>query len=92
MAAIGCIVAAEVMIMTEDKAKKKWCPMIRDGGTYYGMIFNGINSAENNTQGYTCIASDCMMWRWEGYNADGERLRRMEDNQYYGFCGLGGRL
>jgi hypothetical protein len=67
--------------MTEDEAKKKWCPMIRDCGTYQGMIYSGVNSSEGNPAGYNCIASDCMMWRWREW---------VDDLPIEGNCGLGG--
>ena len=56
--------------MTEDEAKTKWCPMARyiidegNQGTYaagnrpIGAPF-GVGS--------NCIASDCMMWRWNNF-------------------------
>jgi hypothetical protein len=66
--------------MTENEAKMKWCPMVRDGGTYQGMIFNGINSAECVRGGYDCIASGCMMWRDDGVHTTS------------GHCGLAGKI
>jgi hypothetical protein len=63
--------------MTEEEAKKKWCPMVRIAHE---------NVVANRTDGYgdnnfhklqCCIASDCMMWRL--------------NIQPYGYCGLGGK-
>jgi hypothetical protein len=74
---------------TEEEAKKKWCPMIRDGGAYQGMIYNGINSSENSASGYNCIASDCMMWR--PVNPDPLAHRNVHPapiEELPGFCGL----
>ena len=43
--------------MTEEEARKKWCPHIR---------VNGNNRSYSRTPPephlYRCIASDCMMW------------------------------
>jgi predicted adenine nucleotide alpha hydrolase (AANH) superfamily ATPase len=49
--------------------------------------------SENNTN---CIASKCMMWRWE-YPKDKKAHKSMgidKNNGYYqnGFCGLAGKL
>ncbi len=72
--------------MTEQEARTKWCPMARVS-TY--SVGNPAESAANRTDEGTpypasrCIASDCMMWRWE------------EDHTYTGkhdgSCGLGGK-
>lgn len=47
--------------MTENEAKKKWCPMSRTG-----MMFATNRSENGCINGVDhCIASDCMMWKWE---------------------------
>lgn len=62
--------------MTEEEAKKKWCPMVRfsplnrDDNTYY--------STTTREGGGNCIGSDCMMWK------------RTYENTTNGYCGLGG--
>jgi len=70
--------------MTEDEAKKKWCPMVRIGVSSDRNWFDNHNG--NNVFTY-CISSDCMMWRQD--------LTREEAENGYkaasGFCGLGGR-
>ncbi len=75
---------------TEEEAKTKWCPMVRmarvvaeDGG--------GVPKvAATSNRGAFCIASDCMMWRWDngsGYeHADGSKT-----DPERGYCGLAGR-
>jgi hypothetical protein len=65
--------------MTEDEAKKKWCPMTRNIQVM-GMNRNTIDYSDYKSN---CLASECMMWRWvikEGY-PNGR-----------GYCGLGGKL
>lgn len=58
--------------MTEDEARKKWCPMVR---------FLSNEPEERYPEGHIactagrCIASDCMMWVEHGkataeFNAD----------------------
>ena len=65
--------------MTEEEAKKKWCPMVRTGLTM-GMAVNHHIDMMPGGQGVhdetRCIASDCMMWRFTTT----------------GYCGLAGVL
>lgn len=68
------------MLLTEEEAKTKWCPMSRMEG----------NNRHWGSQKYisSCIASECMMWRWSderGKTPDGDRV------YITGFCGLGGK-
>jgi len=64
------------VILTEEEAKKKWCPFAREGLQFGGP--HGVAAGNN-----CCIASDCMMWR---------QLAHQEglDPQFKppGFCGL----
>lgn len=75
--------------MTEEEAKKKWCPMVRftigpDTATWQGVAYTnrckGLEPAS-----VTCIASDCMMW---------QQADRVEDPENFGsylpagYCGL----
>ena len=67
--------------MTEEEAKKKWCPMVRydsDGGTFNRGYVNGwLNDHPHNLNALcNCIASDCMMWVIGDYLSTG------------GYCGL----
>ncbi len=65
------------MLLTEDQARKKWCPMVIADVTARERICPGTNLPGVNAS--RCIASDCMMWRW---SSNFESL---------GFCGLAGR-
>ena len=66
--------------MKEDEAKKKWCPMAREETVVLGRW------DKEGKIGYCCIASNCMMWRWAGGNAE----RGIGNEQ--GYCGFGGPL
>lgn len=61
--------------MTEDEARKKWCPFARVG--FYApatmnypaeTAFLGNREAQDGSpaSGATCIGSDCMAWRKTG--------------------------
>lgn len=68
--------------MTEDEAKKKWCPKVRRTGNN-GSAINRAYKGEGDDRNFFCIASDCMMWRW---SFSGHRKGAPE-----GLCGLAGR-
>jgi hypothetical protein len=80
------------MMLTEEEARKRWCPMVR-----LGYDSNALATPDNrihpkgrlakNTEaqihpGHRCIASGCMMWRWEPRGYMPPRG---------GYCGLAGR-
>lgn len=48
--------------MKEEKAKTKWCPMVRvaDCGAENASAVNRLHQQEAPTT--QCLASDCMMW------------------------------
>jgi len=66
--------------MTEQEAKTKWCPMVRHVTT------NGCNSSGFET----CIASDCMMWRYKTNGQMGYDRNPDDICLASGYCGLGG--
>lgn len=60
--------------MTEDEAKTKWCPHVRDTdegvGSFnriYNWIYHKVTGARETRQGLEesccCIGSECMAWR-----------------------------
>ncbi len=69
------------MLMTEEEAKDKWCPMVRVDNK--GVSVNdGVfvrNDGEVLGRVNTCIASKCAVWR----NAD-------HPLGLHGYCGLAG--
>ena len=88
------------MLLTEEQAREKWCPHVRYlavfkgaeekiacGGPYNrGAKDSGLNMSR-------CIASDCMMWRWDEkirthmWHWD-EKKRGVVARR--GYCGLAG--
>lgn len=65
------------MLLTEDEARKKWCPFVRALNSSMPAAYNRRN---NDTAGSLCIASACMAWHW--YDPD---------NPTQGRCGLAGK-
>ena len=60
--------------MTEEDAKKRWCPMVRVN--YANLTDVGHARAEMSSR---CIGSGCMMWRTSDHYDDAS-----------GYCGLAG--
>ena len=66
--------------MTESDAKTKWCPHVRYPNLMESELVAGNKysaGCNTNAQGsrtpvaFTCIASDCMMWKWdEAFDVD----------------------
>ena len=76
--------------MTESEAYEKWCPM-------YRVTAFGNESADNRgcdeareAGFFNCLASDCMMWRWQEYSVVFETGHEDKDRKL-GYCGLGGK-
>ena len=89
------------MAMTEDDARKKWCPMARvcvigpDGE--HMTSFNRTCSSSDDIDSFQtngpmkCIASDCMMFKWgDNYDHGGDSTaeRHNTANNRGGYCGL----
>lgn len=62
------------MILTEDEAKTKVCPILKPepAGLHSGVGGNGFAFRPR------CLGSDCMAWRWQ----------HSDPNLPKGFCGL----
>ena len=75
--------------MTEQEAKTKWCPMVRHTKDQEGNFYttNGRNSSGFET----CIASDCMMWRYKTNGQMGYDRNPDDTCLTSGYCGLGGK-
>lgn len=75
--------------MTEEEAKKKWCPMVRHLSGDQDESDNpcnrvGYGNVLDDGEWNRCIASDCMMWR------TGETHPKVKP-YVAGYCGLGGK-
>jgi len=79
-------------MLTEDQARKTWCPMTRvifmeDGNipadqTSWNRLQPNVQKTSVKTgPTVSCLASQCAMWRWSNLKADGADT---------GFCGLAG--
>ena len=80
--------------MTEDVAKTKWCPMIREELSCKGSINRWDGEAYEYGEEFSCIASSCMMWRW----TITPEVQRANNSQNPcgsivadGYCGLAGK-
>lgn len=69
--------------MTEEEAKTKWCPMVR----WYGNANQYEDVFDNRGYNCTCVASGCMMWRWNYKKEENRDLYKDHD----GYCGLAGK-
>jgi hypothetical protein len=70
--------------VTEDEAKRKWCPMVRNGLEPIG------NCADERKPSWSlCIASACMMFRWVAITS--QIIDEKETDTSSGYCGLGGK-
>lgn len=78
--------------MTEEDARKKWCPMARIG-LVHGMAVNKHAADKGVDEDTRCLASDCMMWR----ATDNECLPQAPSDasaptcKSAGYCGLAGK-
>ena len=82
--------------MTENEARKKWCPMVRvtvtpNDATWQGNMLTNRGQVPAANTDTLCIASDCMMWKWKMYGPD-DQARLPESMQTgdepEGYCGL----
>ncbi len=69
--------------MTEDKARERWCPFVRQAYAFGESIAANRDSEGRPDRMGRCIASGCMAWRWHHSAAHG-RLTS-------GYCGLAGK-
>jgi len=67
--------------MTEEEARKKWCPQVR--WTSHGEGYT--DPFENRGANCLCIASNCMMWKDSMGIVEGKIVKT-------GYCGLAGKV
>lgn len=76
------------MLVTETEAKTKWCPMARvvgaPGSEAAGISWNRYPGDASPASSACCIASGCMMWRWEAGMVDSQ----IPQKKWKGLCGL----
>lgn len=86
--------------MTEDEAKKKWCPFARVGSSVSGLgsLNRDASPSDDSINGLPrralCLGSACMAWRWQGWRLDEQRDVHTNEcdaaGVRVGFCGLAG--
>ena len=75
------------MILAETQAKTKWCPMSR-------YILSDNVGLVSNRHGHvndpwdSCLASDCMVWRWKTLPAGDIPGTTGTAHEGKGYCGL----
>ena len=75
--------------MSPEEAKTKWCPFARIGGSAgtegasYNRLF--LHGGEISHDAATCIADQCMAWRWT------DRENAALGIKYSCYFGLAGR-
>jgi hypothetical protein len=82
--------------VTEEDAKQKWYPFVRNGNEA-GCNRAGVANDDYPVQ--VCIGSKCMAWRWERQEViqmdmDGNIKGTTLDgpvSKIDGYCGLGGK-
>ena len=73
------------MMLTEDEAKKKDCPL----GSLNVLAAKASGEVPSDYLAWCkCTASECMMWHWHKLNDE----RKTVANSPLGYCGLAGRL
>ena len=74
---------------TEAEAKELWCPHVRHAEIIDRVFFSdGKERLAATNNGTTCVASHCMMWRWEDLPLHNQQ---MKEKPTKGYCGLGGK-
>lgn len=75
--------------MIQDEANKRWCPFA-SSRVLRTSPDQAVTYAVEEVATVTCIASDCMAWRWITENTpDG---RGIQASKTEGYCGLAGKL
>lgn len=87
------------MLLTEEEARRKWCPLARSlfiSRTSDGMGAAGANRDMPDGMIPSCLASTCMAWRW----LDPKKIRDIDlvtsdvvdEQPRRGYCGSFGQI
>lgn len=81
--------------MTQEEAMKRWCPFA-SSRVLRTFPDQAVTYAVDEVATVTCIASDCMAWRWSSdFNRLMERYKDRRDIDVReiaeGHCGLAGK-
>lgn len=69
------------MILTEEEARKRWCPFVRFEDGFNRGAIDPMNRPEKSDDFVPrCIASDCMAWRF-GKSQHGEVVETVSMNK-----------
>ena len=81
------------MIVTEEQARRKWCPQAMSYASHLGghAAVNRRHDTGEPWQDCNCIASDCMMWRWAEQGHDAGDMPGTGVHPSTGYCGLAGK-
>jgi len=83
----------DAVMLTEEEAKKKWCPFARepaetaDGS---GVAVNRLPQQDAQPFVTPCLASGCMAWRW-GLEDGDDDWGHLQPSKTHGYCGLAGK-
>lgn len=77
--------------MTEQEARKKWCPFARRGAVLDENYVAAVNRLSDMDNWPKCIASDCMAWRWSEELDKGWAGKDGTNKTNDGYCGLAGK-
>lgn len=84
------------MSMTEEDARKKWCPFVRVTEEGVEKSWNRsidqflIDGGKMKAVHTACIASECMAWRWVLTEKPGRHVPLGVKERVQGYCGLAG--
>ena len=84
-------------MMTEDEAKTKWCPFVRETELRTGTWNRPGDRSRSDAERYNCCGSACMAWRWalspdKAAHFNKTWKTKGEPEAYpVGYCGLAGK-
>lgn len=76
--------------MREKEARTKWCPYRREI-VWFDSTGNQTPALSHNNGSLSCVASDCMMWRFKTNRQMGYDRNPDSPCLSAGYCGLGGK-